>query len=179
MNGYKKLTAMVLGVLILGAFTLTAFAAEPANIKRSPLRVNGTGFMTKYLVKNGTVQGVNGWTGIDSAGVDTSEAYEIVPGCLVNVTLKTDAAADSIYGCRIYGSQDRSNWIIIDSLLNITSVIKSRNLIGTAAAAPLLTVGQPVMFRWVRCILTAQIGTALADTVNVSGYITTSPTMND
>jgi len=179
MNGYKKFTTLVLGILILGVFTISAFAIEPANLKRSPLRVNGTGFMTKDLVRSGTVQGVKVWTGIDSAGVDTSEAYEIVPGCLVNITLKTDAAADSILGCRIYGSQDKSNWIIIDSLLNITSVIKSRNLIGTAAAAPLLTAGNPVMFRWVRCILTAQVGTALADTVNVSGIITTSPTMND
>lgn len=179
MNASRKLFGLVIGVLLLTAFAINAFSVEPSNVNRAALRVNATGYMTKPLVKSGTLQGVTNWTGIDSAGVDTSEVYSIVPGCLVNITLKTDAAADSILGCRIYGSQDRSNWIIIDSLLNITSVIKSRNLIGTAAAAPLLTVGNPVMFRYIRCILTAQVGTALADTVNVSGYVVTGPSPND
>jgi len=180
MNGYKKFTTLVLGILILGVFAFTSMAAEPQNLSRAPLRVNGTGYLNKYLVTYGALTSATSWPSIDSGVVDTSEAYPIVPGCYVNYSLKTDAAADTILQVRVYGAQTASpaNWIIVDSLFNITSVVKSRNIGGTAAAAPILSLGQPVMFRFLWFVVQAD-GDAAADTVNVTGWVVSSPSLND
>lgn len=171
----KKWMFAVVGLAVVGLF---AWSMAQTQIEGYQLRATSTGHGYWALTDALAAQGTTTWNSIDSGAVDTSIAYRIVPGCYVNLSLKVDAATDSLLYVYAYGSQTglTADGYLLDSMISVGGVttVKSRTLMGTAAATPVLTAGQPIMFRYVYFIVKAD-GDAAADTVNVTGWVTTTP----
>lgn len=178
MKRYSKL--LVSGaIMVLLAWTSMSVAVEPPNIKRSKLRVNASGYMYKPLVTNGAASSATTWT-LDSAQTDTSEAYQIVPGCYAAVYLKVPATTDTVDVLYIYGSVtgNVADWFLLDSLLATNGEdlgrMNARYIHGTANG----TVGSvlyPVMARYLHFTATNHDGANAAAAYALTGYLITSP----
>jgi hypothetical protein len=140
----KRIVIMALGVVLVAALSVSA----QTQIEGKQLRVNTTGYLYAPLVDAAATGNATTWS-LDSAGVDTSYSYKIIPGVFAAVQVVLDAAADSLDQIYIDGSQDGTSWLLIDSIgAVIGTTPKIRYIHGPANG----TVGAatPVLCRYLR-----------------------------
>lgn len=165
MNGYRKLVTLALAVLILAAVFITAYAVEPPNIERNRL-VTSVGYMYKLIIGNGDATTVSGWT-LDTAQVDTSASYQIVPGVNLAVYAWLNASGDSLDNFFVDASTDGTNWAVLDTV---------GALAGTAVSQVTLADGAitDIMARYIRFRVDNDGADATSGTI-VTAHLISSP----
>jgi len=156
-------------VAVLAVLGLAIGAVAQTQIEGYQLRVNTTGYGFLPIVDATETGGVTTWS-LDSAAVDTSYSYKIVPGCKAAVFASLDAAADSLDGIYVDISADGTNWAILDSVGTVLGTAVTHTVLADAAILEMM--GRYLRFR-------ADNDDGAGAATVLTAYLVTSPTTND
>ena len=149
-------------IVFVGALVAMSFAQVPIeDIK--PTREGSQGYTYYSVNKAGTA---NLTWGIDSEEIDTTVAYEIVPGVYITMSAVLLTAADTLDLFEVQGSIDGTYWEGIDTLeVNGADGVDITEL----------QSGTPIVYRWIRVIVDNDEGATGDDSAFCVGTFITAP----
>ena len=176
MRRYWKLAVGLLTLCVL--VYAMALAVEPPQIEGPGLRVNSHGYMYKPLVGAGSASSATTWS-VDSALTDTSEAYKIIPGSYVSISMTLGATTDTLDDIYIYASNTGSpaDWFLIDSIPLINGedgLSHLRYVHGPSSASGGVGAVTPVIARYIHVVVANHDGANASAATVISGRVVTS-----